>query len=134
MVLPAAESYPSLLIGTAAATRLVEALRKGHGPRHFAAKDILRAAGLPSLPAMTPRSPPISRRSSWAGSCPLCSWSRGSRCGSLAATTVCARAVTSMRRLCPRGKARPHGESRPALGTFAPGRASVQCGHSIHDD
>ena len=46
---PAAESYLSLLIGTAAATRLVEALRNENGLRHYAAKDILRAAGLPLL-------------------------------------------------------------------------------------
>ncbi len=46
---PAAESFLSLLIGKAAATRLVEALRKERGLRHYAAKDILRAAGLPLL-------------------------------------------------------------------------------------
>jgi hypothetical protein len=46
---PAAESYLSLLIGTAAATRLVEDLRNEDGLRHYAAKDILRAAGLPLL-------------------------------------------------------------------------------------
>jgi hypothetical protein len=46
---PAAESYLSLLVGTAAAARLVEALRIEHGLRHYAAKDILRAAGLPLL-------------------------------------------------------------------------------------
>ena len=51
---PAAESYLSLLIGTAAAARLVEALRNEHGLRHYAAKDILRAAGLPLLPTDDP--------------------------------------------------------------------------------
>jgi hypothetical protein len=46
---PAAESYLSLLIGPAAAARLVKALRKEQALQHFAAKDILRAAGLPLL-------------------------------------------------------------------------------------
>ena len=46
---PAAESYLSLLIGTTSATRLVEALRNEHRLQHYAAKDILRAAGLPLL-------------------------------------------------------------------------------------
>ena len=46
---PAAESYLSLLIGPAGAARLVKALRKENGLRHYAAKDILRAAGLPLL-------------------------------------------------------------------------------------
>jgi hypothetical protein len=46
---PAAESYLSLLIGPAAAARLVKALRKEQKLQHFAAKDILRAAGLPLL-------------------------------------------------------------------------------------
>jgi hypothetical protein len=46
---PAAESYLSLLIGSAAAAKLVKALRKEQTLLHFAAKDILRAAGLPLL-------------------------------------------------------------------------------------
>ena len=46
---PAAESYLSLLIGPAAAAKLVKALRKQETLRHHAAKDILRAAGLPLL-------------------------------------------------------------------------------------
>ena len=46
---PAAESYLSLLIGPAAAAKLVKALRKQHTLQHHAAKDILRAAGLPLL-------------------------------------------------------------------------------------
>jgi hypothetical protein len=46
---PAAESYLSLLIGPAAAAKLVKAMRKKETLRHFAAKDILRAAGLPLL-------------------------------------------------------------------------------------
>jgi hypothetical protein len=46
---PAAESYLSLLIGSAAAAKLVKALRKEQTLEHFAAKDILRAAGLPLL-------------------------------------------------------------------------------------
>lgn len=46
---PAAKAYLSLLIGLAAAGKLVKALRKGQTIQHFAAKDILRAAGLPLL-------------------------------------------------------------------------------------
>ena len=48
---PAAESYLSLLIGPAAAGNLVKALRKQQTLQHYAAKDILRAAGLPLLAA-----------------------------------------------------------------------------------
>jgi hypothetical protein len=48
---PAAESYLSLLIGSAAAAKLVKAMRNGQTLQHFAAKDILRAAGLPLLGA-----------------------------------------------------------------------------------
>ena len=47
---PAAKSYLSLLIGPNAAGKLVKALRKATTLQHFAAKDILRAAGLPLLP------------------------------------------------------------------------------------
>ena len=47
--LPAAETYLSLLVGPAAAAKLAKALRKEHTLRHHAAKDILRAAGLPLL-------------------------------------------------------------------------------------
>jgi hypothetical protein len=46
---PAAESYLSLLIGPDAAARLAMALREEQTLRHYAAKDILRAAGLPLL-------------------------------------------------------------------------------------
>jgi hypothetical protein len=46
---PAAESYLSLLVGPAAAARLAKALRKEKTLQHYAAKDILRAAGLPLL-------------------------------------------------------------------------------------
>jgi hypothetical protein len=46
---PAAESYLSLLIGPAAAAKIVKALRKKGTLLDFAAKDILRAAGLPLL-------------------------------------------------------------------------------------
>lgn len=46
---PAAESYLSLLIGRPRAAKLVKALRKEHALEHFAAKDILRASGLPLL-------------------------------------------------------------------------------------
>jgi len=46
---PAAKSYLSLLIGRKAAGRLVKTLRKQPTLQHFAAKDILRASGLPLL-------------------------------------------------------------------------------------
>jgi hypothetical protein len=46
---PAAKSYLSLLLGLKAAGRLVKVLRQQRTLRHFAAKDILRAAGLPLL-------------------------------------------------------------------------------------
>lgn len=46
---PAAESYLSLLVGPAAAAGLAKALRKERTLQHYAAKDILRAAGLPLL-------------------------------------------------------------------------------------
>jgi hypothetical protein len=48
---PAAQSYLSLLVEPAAAAKLVEALREEQTLEHFAAKDILRAAGLPLLGA-----------------------------------------------------------------------------------
>jgi hypothetical protein len=48
---PAAESYLSLLLEATAAARLVKALRKQQTLQHFAAKDILRASGLPLLAA-----------------------------------------------------------------------------------
>jgi hypothetical protein len=46
---PAAESYLSLLIGPVAAASMVKAMRKEQTLEHYAAKDILRAAGLPLL-------------------------------------------------------------------------------------
>jgi hypothetical protein len=46
---PAAESYLALLVGPAAAAKQAKALRKEQTLRHFAAKDVLRAAGLPLL-------------------------------------------------------------------------------------
>jgi len=48
---PAAESYLSLLIGADAAAKLTRALHKKQPLQRFAAKDILRAAGLPLLDA-----------------------------------------------------------------------------------
>jgi hypothetical protein len=48
---PAAVSYLTLLVGRESARKLVKALRKLDDLVHFAAKDILRAAGLPLLPA-----------------------------------------------------------------------------------
>ena len=46
---PAAESYLSLLVGLQAAAKLAKALHKQKDLRHFAAKDLLRASGLPLL-------------------------------------------------------------------------------------
>ena len=46
---PAAQSYLSLMVGADVAEKLVKALRKQEGLAHFAAKDILRASGLPLL-------------------------------------------------------------------------------------
>ena len=51
---PAAKSYLSLLIGLKSAGKLVKALRKDAPLQQFAAKDILRAAGLPLLPVDDP--------------------------------------------------------------------------------
>jgi hypothetical protein len=51
---PAAESYLSLLIGRAAAGELVRALLEEQTLDYFAAKDILRASGLPLLGADDP--------------------------------------------------------------------------------
>ena len=48
---PAAQSYLSLLVGLDAAKKLAKALRKQKLLVHFAAKDILRASGLPLLAA-----------------------------------------------------------------------------------
>jgi hypothetical protein len=46
---PAARSYLSLLAGPAAAAKMAKALRKEPTLHQYAAKDILRAAGLPLL-------------------------------------------------------------------------------------
>jgi len=48
---PAAASYLSLLVGRDGATKLAKALRKQKSLTLFAAKDILRASGLPLLAA-----------------------------------------------------------------------------------
>jgi hypothetical protein len=48
---PAAENYLSLLVGRTVAHKLVKVLRKQTTLEHFAAKDILRASGLPLLAA-----------------------------------------------------------------------------------
>jgi hypothetical protein len=47
--LPAAESYLSLLVGPDEAAKLRKALRKESALKHYAAKDLLRASGLPLL-------------------------------------------------------------------------------------
>jgi hypothetical protein len=44
-----ARLLPAPLVGPAAAAKLVKALRKERTLQHYAAKDILRAAGLPLL-------------------------------------------------------------------------------------
>jgi hypothetical protein len=46
---PAAESYLSLLIGPAAAAKLVKALRKDQTLQHYAARTFCGAAGPPLL-------------------------------------------------------------------------------------
>ena len=46
---PAAESYLSLLVGEEAAAKLAKALHKERSLKHYAAKDLLRAADLPLL-------------------------------------------------------------------------------------
>jgi hypothetical protein len=46
---PSAQSYLSLLVGLEGATKLAKALRKQKHLSEFAAKDILRASGLPLL-------------------------------------------------------------------------------------
>ncbi len=46
---PAANSYLSLLVGPDAAAKMAKSLRKGPALQNYAAKDILRAAGLPLL-------------------------------------------------------------------------------------
>jgi hypothetical protein len=46
---PSAQSYLTLLVGLPAAKKLVKALRKQTDVSHFAAKDVLRASGLPLL-------------------------------------------------------------------------------------
>jgi hypothetical protein len=51
---PAAVSYLTLLVGRESARKLVKALRKVGGLTHFAANDILRAAGLPLLATSDP--------------------------------------------------------------------------------
>ena len=51
---PAAESYLSLLVGSSAASKLAKALRHKKTLKHYAATDILRAAGLAMLDADNP--------------------------------------------------------------------------------
>jgi hypothetical protein len=46
---PAAESFLSLLVGLDGAAKLTKALHKKQALQHYAAKDILRASGLPLL-------------------------------------------------------------------------------------
>jgi hypothetical protein len=51
---PAAQSYLSLLVGKAEATKLVKQLRGQKTLKYYAAKDMLRASGLPLLPPDDP--------------------------------------------------------------------------------
>ncbi|SRR5579875_1305394 len=51
---PAAQSYLSLLVGPDQAARLADALAKAEPLHHYAAKDLLRASGLPLLPSDDP--------------------------------------------------------------------------------
>jgi len=48
---PAARTYLSLLVDPQQAKKLAKALGDSSGLQHFMAKDILRASGLPLLPA-----------------------------------------------------------------------------------
>lgn len=48
---PAARSYLSLLVGPSEAAKLVKALRAKKTISYYAAKDLLRASGLPLLPS-----------------------------------------------------------------------------------
>lgn len=47
---PAARSYLSLLVGPVEAARLADTLAHQQELQHYAAKDLLRASGLPLLP------------------------------------------------------------------------------------
>ena len=51
---PAAQSFLSLLVGPGQAARLADALAKEQPLRRYAAKDLLRASGLPLLPSDDP--------------------------------------------------------------------------------
>jgi hypothetical protein len=51
---PAAQSYLTLLVGLDSATKLRKVLKKEDSLSHFAAKDILRAAGVALLPTDDP--------------------------------------------------------------------------------
>jgi hypothetical protein len=95
---PAAESYLSLLIGPAAAAKLAKALRKEQTLHHYAAKDILRAAGLPLLaPDDSEVAADLDKVKAGKKLSPVL-LIQGTHCGSPTATTVSARAITSMRR------------------------------------
>jgi hypothetical protein len=81
-----------LLIGPAAAARLAKALRKANAA-HYAAKDILRAAGLPLLaPDDSEIAADLDKVRAGKKLSPCC-WSSGPHCGSLAAITGSAPAI-----------------------------------------
>jgi hypothetical protein len=89
----------SLLIGPAAAARLVKAMRKERTLQHYAAKDILRAAGLPLLGSDDSEVSADLEKVKLGKKLSPVLLVRGTRCGSLTATTGSARATASMRRL-----------------------------------
>jgi hypothetical protein len=95
---PAAESYLSLLIGRSSAARLVGALQAKLTLEHFAAKDILRAAGLPLLAADDTEVAANLEKVRHGKKLSPVLLAEGTRCGSPTATTGSARAITSMRR------------------------------------
>ena len=101
---PAAESYLSLLVGPTMAAKLARALKKEDTVRHYAAKDILRAARLPLLaPDDSEVAADLEKVKSGRRLSPYC-WSMAARSGLPMATTASAPAITSTRRRrCPAG-------------------------------
>ena len=86
-----------MLIGPAAAARLAKALRKANAA-HYAAKDILRAAGLPLLaPDDSEIAADLDKVRAGKKLSPVLPV-QGTHCGSLTATTGSAPTITSMRR------------------------------------
>jgi hypothetical protein len=91
---PGAQSYLTLLVGLDPATKLRKKLKKQHSLSYFAAKDILRAAGLALLAADEPEVVADLKRSSAGTSClPYFSYT-ATRCGLLMGITAFAPAMT----------------------------------------